>query len=99
MSELYIHVYGDKNGQPFTESAQVTFVDSLQELDDYHDTWTNCGFTYLTTLIKRLPQGHETGLQLEERDMMDALADFRRLIAEERADNRKLADDRAGGLL
>lgn len=99
MSEIYIHVYEDPQGRPFTESAQRTFLDSLQELDDYHDTWTGHGYTYLFTMIKRLPQGSEEGTQYEERDMMDALADFRREIQAERADNRKLANYRAGGWL
>ena len=84
MNEIYIHVYEDKHGRPFTESAQVTFLDSLQELDDYHDTWTGHGYTYITTLIKRAPQGSESGPQYGERDMMDALTDFRREIAAER---------------
>ena len=99
MNELYIHVYRDKHGRPFTESAQTTFLDSLQELDDYHDTWAKHGYTYLTTIIKRAPQGREEGPQLEERDMMEARADFRREIQAERADNRRLADYRPGGWL
>ena len=86
MNELYIHVYRDKSGRPFTESAQVSFIESLQELDDYHDTWTKSGFTYVSTLVKRLPQGAEDGPQYEEIDMMDRLDEFRRLVGEERTD-------------
>ena len=100
MNELYIHVYEDRQGRPFTESAQTTFLESLQDLDDWHDARIALvGVNYVTTLIKRAPQGSEEGYQLEERDRMDALADFRHEIQAERADNRKLANYRPGGWL